>query len=258
MNPMTPTRLGAALALSLAASAASPAAAQQPARDAAALARLERTLDADTYRAVARLIEQARARALPTDPLVDRALEGAMKRAPGSRIEAAVSKLAQRLEVARTMLTPSPTEADIAAGAGALGVGVPPNVLRTIKAIRPDQSVAVPLGVLTELVARSVPVDRAATLVVQLMQRGATSTQLVALNEDVQRDIAAGIEPGAAFDVRTRGVASTLIGGASAVGGAEGALNAPTTPTAGTDQGFTSTGAPRAGGQTRPPGGRRP
>jgi hypothetical protein len=257
MNPMNRRRLAAALTLSFATTAASAATAQQPARDAAALARLERTLDAETYRAVSRLIEQARARALPTDPLVDRALEGAMKRAPGPRIEAAVSRLAQRLDVARTMLAPAPTEADIAAGAGALGVGVPQNVLRDIRRIRPNQSVAVPLGVLTELVARSVPVDRAATLVVQLMQRGATPTQLVALNEDVQRDIAAGIEPGAALDIRTRGVASTLVGGGAVGDAAEGGFAGPNIPASAPGNTQTLSG-PRTTTPAPPPGSRRP
>jgi hypothetical protein len=231
------------------------AAAQEPSREAAPLTRLEQALDADTYRAVAQVIDGARARALPTDPLVDRALEGAMKRAAGARIRAAVSALAQRLEVARAALAPSPTDADIAAGAGALAVGVPRETLRTIRSIRPDRPVAVPLGVLTELVARSVPVDRAATLVVQLLRRGATSTQLVALGEDVQRDIAAGIEPGAAFDLRTRGVASTLPGATATEAG--DFRNAPTAPATdgnvlGAQQG------PRGNTRTPKPGTRRP
>ncbi|MDQ3951195.1 MAG: hypothetical protein M3282_12750 [Gemmatimonadota bacterium] len=244
---MNTTRLSFVVAFSLA--GALPAAqGQEPARDAAPLMRLEQTLDADTYRAVVKVIDGARARALPIDPLVDRALEGAMKRAPGARIRAAVSALAQRLEVARNALAPSPTEADIAAGAGALSVGVPRETLRTIRSIQPDRPVAVPLGVLTELVARSVPVDQAATLVVQLLRRGATPAQLVALGEDVQRDIAAGIEPGAAFDLRTRSVASTLGGGeATAVeGGFRDAPSAPTTQsTGGATRGTTP--APRRG-----------
>ena len=155
------------------------------------------------------------------------------------------------------MLAPSPSEADIAAGAGALGVGVPGETLRTIRSIQRDGPVAVPLGVLTELVARSVPVERAARLVVQLIREGATPTQLIALNEDVQRDIAAGIEPGSALDLRTRGVASTLPGAATNVG-AESA-NAPNAPvTTGTD--FNGVNGPR-GANNRPPSGgptRRP
>jgi hypothetical protein len=242
---MNTTRFSFVVALSLA--VAVPAArGQEPSRDTGSLKRLEQTLDADTYRAVVQVIDGARARGLPTDPLVDRALEGAMKRASGARIRAAVSTLAQRLEVARGALAPSPTAADIAAGAGALSVGVPRETLRTIRSIQPDRPVAVPLGVLTELVARSVPVDKAATLVVRLLRRGATPTQLVALGEDIQRDIAAGIEPGAAFDIRTRGVASTLPGGAS--GGFAGEATAPNPPTLqGTGTGRGNTPTPRSG-----------
>jgi hypothetical protein len=224
--------------------------AQQMTRDAPPIARLEQSLDADTYQAVAQVIARARARSLPTDPLVDRALEGAMKRAPGTRIRAAVSALAQRLEVARKELAPAPTDGDIAAGAGALGVGVPREALRAIRSIQPDRPVAVPLGVLTELVARNVPVDRATTLVVELLRRGATSPQLVALGEDVQRDIAAGIEPSAALDLRTRGVASALPGGG-------GPITAETMSGAGAqDRGLTT----RGGANPRPPTGqtRRP
>jgi len=235
---------------------APPTQAQQGARGGTPLARLEQSLDPDTYRAVLQLTESARARGLPVDPLVDRALEGALKRAPARRIRDAVATLAERLEVARTMLAPSPTPADITAGAGALGVGVPRETLRTIRSIQPDQPVAVPLGVLTGLVARQVPVEQAASLVEQLLRRGATPTQLVALNEDVRRDIAAGIEPGAAFDLRTRGVASTLPGGVAA--DAESANDGRNAPVP-TSTGNVNTGnGPRGGTPTPAPGTRRP
>jgi hypothetical protein len=240
--------------VALLAIAFSEAEAQEQARDVSPMARLEQALDADTYRAVVTVIEGARARSLPTDPLLDRALEGALKRAPGPRIRAAVSALAQRLEVARLALAPSPTPADIAAGAGALGVGVPQETLRAIRSIQPDRPVAVPLGVLTELVTRRVPVDRAATLVVRLIRQGATSMQLVALGEDVQRDIAAGVSPGAAFDVRTRGVASTLPGGTTALEGDYMGLGGTSAPeTQGRNLNSGNRGNTRPGGSTRRP-----
>jgi hypothetical protein len=251
---MTITRITAFFVAGAAfAGVASAASAQQPVRDTSTLARLEQTLDPDTYRAVTQVIEGARARALPTDPLIDRALEGAMKRAPGQRIRTAVATLAQRLEVAKKALAPSPTDSDIAAGAGALSVGVPGETLRDIRAIRPDRPIAVPLGVLTELVSRSVPVDRATMLVVELLRRGATPPQLVALGENVQRDIAAGIEPSAALDIRARGFASTLPGATALEGDVLAAPNAP-----GSEGGIISnTGTPRNGNARPPTGGAR-
>jgi hypothetical protein len=252
---MTITRipiLAAGIALIGVAPAAS---AQQTVRDTSTLVRLEQALDADTYRAVTQVIDDARSRALPTDPLVDRALEGAMKRAPGPRIRAAVSSLAQRLEVAKKELAPSPTDSDVAAGAGALSVGVPREALREIRAIRPDRPVAVPLGVLTELVSRRVPVDRATTLVVELIRRGATPPQLVALGENVQRDIAAGIEPSAALDIRRRGFAPVLTGATALEGDVLSAPNAPAVEGGGqtlSGNPRNTNNRPRVGGTRRP------
>src|SRR3712207_9442351 len=80
--------------------------AQERAPKPAPLARLEQVLDKETYRAVVQVIDSAHARALPVDPLVDRALEGALKRAPAARIRAAVSALAQRLAGAGTGVAP--------------------------------------------------------------------------------------------------------------------------------------------------------
>ena len=71
------------LGVAVTASAQQPARDTRDTRDTSTLARLEQTLDPDTYRAVAQVIDGARERELPTDPLIDRALEGAMKRAPG-------------------------------------------------------------------------------------------------------------------------------------------------------------------------------
>jgi hypothetical protein len=123
---------------------------------------------------------------------------------------------------------------------------VPRETLRAIRSIQPDRPVAVPLGVLTELVARRVPVDRATTLVVALLRRGATPPQLVALGEHVQRDIAAGMEPSAALDIRTRGVASALPGGATTLEGVVTAPNADDFQT-GNPAPRSNTPKPRAG-----------
>ena len=181
---------------------ASSAAAQDP--------RLEARLDPATRREVAAVIEQARGRGLPVEPLVDKALEGVAKRAPGPRIVSAVARLSERLEEARQALGPNATPAEVRAGAEALAAGVPDSALRELRAAAPGVSLAVPLGVLTQLVSRGVAVDRAAATVLDLVRRGARPAQLIALGDAVQEDIAQGMAPATALDVRLRGILGTL------------------------------------------------
>ena len=161
--------------------------------------------------AVEREIAQAASRGLPVRPLIAKAQEGVTKRATGERIRVAVAAQARRLEQAREHLAPSPSEAEIVAGADALAVGVPAPMLRQVRAAYPaGQSVAMPLDVLTELVARRVPPDRALEQITDLMRRGATPTQIAGLGASVQADVAAGLTPDAALEVRARGVMSLL------------------------------------------------
>lgn len=177
-----------------------------------ALAQEERLarLDDSTRAHVVRVVELARSRQLPTSPIVDKALEGAVKHAPGPRIAKAVDGLLVRLEASRELLMPQPTLGDIAAGADALGAGVPREMVRAIRMIRPDRPVAVPLAVLAQLVAQGVPARDASAAVESMLRRGAREEQLVALNTQVQSDIAAGVAPSAAFDVRARGLNAVL------------------------------------------------
>src|SRR2546428_9607276 len=99
--------------------AAPPAAAQQ------VDPRLER-LDAAARPVVAALIDSARAASLPTEPLVQRALEGATKGAPEDVIVAAVRRLAVDLGRAREALGSTASPAELNAGAAALRAGASP------------------------------------------------------------------------------------------------------------------------------------
>lgn len=163
-------------------------------------------------------ITAARDRDLPVAPLIDKAMEGATKHAPPARIEAAVEALFKRLDASRAALAPSPTDADVKSGADALAVGVPSDALRSIRVLRPGRSVAVPLGVLAQLVSQGVPVARASTMVEDLLRRGATAEQLVALNDSLRSDVVAGLSPEAALDVRMRGLTAVLAPAGAAAG----------------------------------------
>ena len=162
--------------------------------------RLER-LDQATRPVVVALVDSARAAGLPVNPLVERALEGATKGAPGEVIAGAVRRLASDLGRARAALGSGASAAELYAGASALRAGASPDVLSRLRGARGHQSVTMALAVLTDLVARGVPVDTAATVVLALAAT-ARDDELLEFRRAVERDIAIGAPPAAAASIR--------------------------------------------------------
>lgn len=167
-------------------------------------ARLDARLDATTRMAVAALVDSARAAGLPTEPIVDKALEGATKRASGDRIVTALRNLTADLRAARLALGPAAPDGDVIAGAGAIRAGAGRETLERIKGVRGKAGLSVPLAVLSDLVARGVPVDTAANVILHLARGGASDADYTGLERGVARDIGAGAPPGAAAAVRAR------------------------------------------------------
>ena len=157
--------------------------------------RLER-LDSISRPIVTALVDSARAAALPTEPLLQRALEGTTKRATPDRIVAAVRRLALDLGHARDALGPTASPTELVAAAAALRAGAPPATLTELRRVR-RESLTVPLAVLTDLVASGVPVDSAAGAVLALAAR-ARDADLVEFRRAVERDIALGAPPASA------------------------------------------------------------
>jgi len=157
--------------------------------------RLER-LDAATRPVVAALIDSARAASLPTEPLVQRALEGTAKGAPEGVIVAAVRRLVVDLGRAREALGSTASPAELGAGAAALRAGASQATLAELRQARREPLI-VPLAVLADLVASGVPVDSAAAAVLSLAGR-ARDADLVEFRRAVERDIALGAPPAAA------------------------------------------------------------
>jgi hypothetical protein len=153
-------------------------------------------LDAATGALVAAVVDSARAAGLPTEPLVQRGLEGVTKGAPGERIVEAVRRLAADLAHARHALGPAASPPELEAGAAALRAGASPAVLAQFPRDR-RQPLTVPLAVLADLVARGVPVDSAAAAVLALA-RTARDADLVEFRRAVERDIVLGVTPAAA------------------------------------------------------------
>jgi hypothetical protein len=165
--------------------------------------RLDGRVDPAVAAEVEHEVESARAAGLPTEPLLDKALEGAAKGAEGSRIVVAVRTLASGLASAREALGPESPAPDLLAGAEALRAGVAQTALSELRHTRPDQPLLTPLAVISDLIARGVPADTAAKVVVELASRGASDEDLGELQRGVERDIQAGAPPLAAVTVRS-------------------------------------------------------
>ncbi len=169
--------------------------------------RLER-LDPDTRSAVVALMDSARGDGLPVEPLIQRALEGATKSAPGARIVAAVRRLTLDLGTARTALGTDASSPELEAGVAALRAGATPQILTQLRTVRrPPLTMA--LSVLADLVASGVPADSAAAAVLTLAPK-ARDADLVEFRRAVERDIALGAPPGAASSVRVNAGANTM------------------------------------------------
>ncbi|HWH51730.1 MAG TPA: hypothetical protein VN651_09345 [Gemmatimonadaceae bacterium] len=192
---------------------ASVAGAQQPSPAASAVA-----LDSASAAQVTRIVDDARGKGLPTERIVAKVKLGLLIHTSTPRIVSAARAVAERLELARAALAPSPSAADIEAGEDALSVGIRADALKTLRAVDPNQSIAVPLGVLEQLVASGVSTKRATDMVTQLIRRGATNVQLVALGNDVDSDVGRGARAEASLDARMNGLTAILAPGAAATG----------------------------------------
>jgi len=137
------------------------------------------------------IIDSAAQAGLPARPLVEKALEGSAKGASPAAIATAVRALAVALGTARDVLGAA-TADELNAGAVALRLGARPEDLTRLRTAR-KSSLVVPLGVLSDLVARGVPVDTAADVVVALASQG--DDEYLAFRQRVDRDIDLGAAP---------------------------------------------------------------
>ncbi|MEW5916133.1 MAG: hypothetical protein AB1762_06995 [Gemmatimonadota bacterium] len=214
--------------LALLTALASTAGAQQPSAD----DRLAGRLDVATREQVVALVDSLRGEGLPTEPIIDRALEGASKRAEGPRIVAVVRGYAVHLRVARAVLGPASTPREIVAGANALKAGIKTEELQRVRAARDGIRYAVAFDVLTGLKNRSVPNDTAVRVIASLVKLAASDQQYVTLLDQIERSIAAGTPPAVAASAQGITVERAVL--AEAANG--GALGAPLPSSRGTLQ----------------------
>ena len=170
-------------------------------------ARLGR-LDSVARRSVGAIVDSARAAKLPTEPLVDKALEGAKKGAEGDRIVMAVRALSAELRSARAALGPDAGADEITSGANALHAGFQARDLTRLRAAGQHagrRGVTLPLTVATDLVARSVPAPTALSIVLSLTRSGVRDADLSVFQRNVRLDIERGADHSTAAQTRARG-----------------------------------------------------
>jgi hypothetical protein len=156
------------------------------------------------------IVDSAHAQGLPTEPLVQRALEGGSRGVEAGRVVAAVRALRGRLGVARQALGPSATEAELVAAASTLYLGVAPDTLAMLRRQQASRNLALPLVVLADMIQQGVPKDTATGILLSLTGAGIGDDSYRALRQAVQLDIRSGVPPATSAAMRARGALLAL------------------------------------------------
>ena len=201
--------------------------------------RLASRLDARTRAAVVAIVDSARMVRLPTEPLIDKALEGAAKKASSQQIVSAVRVFANQLLEARTALGAGSKDEELLGGAQAIRAGIPVQQLERLRRVRTGVQIAAALTVVSDMVARLVPIDTAVAVVSGLVRASATDQQLLAVRSDIETDILGGMPPALAASSRGQALEQTLAASGPPNGaGSQGTLPSP----AGTNRAEPGTG----------------
>jgi hypothetical protein len=155
----------------------------QPSAAAAQDPRLAARLDSLTHPKVEALLTAARRRGLPTEPLVQKALEGSSKGASGPRIVTAVELMLTDLTRAQQALGQNPSADELVAGGAALRAGATSEMVLQLRRTGPQTGVAVPLAVFADLVASGMAVDAAWHSVEELAERGGNEEEFLDLRD---------------------------------------------------------------------------
>jgi hypothetical protein len=160
-------------------------------------ARLEGRVPANVARAVQGMAQDARARGLPVEPLIQKAIEGGAKGVPADRVIAAVQLLAARLDEARSALRDAgiqdPTPETLESGAYGLSAGLSARQVRDLGRVsRPPYDPALTLRVAATLTALGVPSERGLQLMEHMIKAGRGPGDLLDLPSEVQVGMARG------------------------------------------------------------------
>jgi hypothetical protein len=173
-------------------------------------ARLDGRVSPAIAQAVQGIADDARARGLPVEPLVQKALEGGAKGVATDRVIAAVRVLAGRLDVARTALQESgiraPSPDALESGADALNAGLNSQQVRDLGRVSRDPyDPAVTLRVAATLTALGVPAQQGLQLVQHMIHDRRGANELLDLPNEVREGMARGATAAEAAEGLDRG-----------------------------------------------------
>ena len=158
--------------------------------------RLPGRVPAAALPAIDSIIATAVAESLPTEPLVQKALEGSAKNVPPDRLVSAVRRNLLQLRQARVIVyqavpdQPVP-EGHVAAVAAALARGLPGPIVQRLLAMAPHEPPGPALHAAADLVAHHFNPDSATNLLVEAHSKGLHGVRLldvaVAADHELQR-----------------------------------------------------------------------
>ncbi len=135
---------------------------------------------AETVAEIEGILATAQAAGVPTDPLINKALEGAAKGVPGDRVVVALSAYYERLQETRTLIGSERGVPSLVAGADALRRGVPNRLVGDL-ARGHSGDLAVPLVVLGDLIVAGVAADQAYAIVENALEEGHAFEEMLAI-----------------------------------------------------------------------------
>jgi hypothetical protein len=142
------------------------------------------------------MIATAAAESLPTEPLVQKALEGSAKNIPANRLVNGVRRGLVQLRQARAIVThavpgQAPPEGHVAAVAAALARGLSGPIVERLLTVAPNEPPGPALHAVADLVAHHFDPDSAADLLVEAHNKGLRGVRLldvaVAADHELQR-----------------------------------------------------------------------
>jgi hypothetical protein len=190
-------------------------------------ARLQSRVPASVIRAVQQIAADAKARGLPSEPLIQKALEGGAKGVPAERVIEAIRVLVARLETARAALRDAgitnPSAEALEGGAYALNVGLTAQQVRDLgRMSRAPYEPTLTLRVAATLTVLGVPAPKGVQLIRHMIQAGRAPAELLDLPGEVQLGVARGASPAQAAEAVENGNQNNMQEGQQGNEGQEG------------------------------------